>query len=164
MVEEGPWKYEYRHYASVLAEVLKIRLREVLREDKGGVYGWQVTVNQFKQPFSRTLITIDFTCAPEKRIELEEAAKAELAAIASGKIDERAWEAALAIHQKQLEENMRTNEAWPDLLTEAVLNDVPLSELTMLKDKAKDLSREEFNAWTASVLKPGKVLSFALEP
>lgn len=164
LVEEGPWKYEYRHYSSVLAEVLKIRLREVLREDKGGVYGWQVTVNQFKQPFSRTLITIDFTCAPEKRIELEEAAKAELAAIASGKIDERAWEAALAIHQKQLEENMRTNEAWPDLLTEAVLNDVPLSELTMLKDKAKDLSREEFNAWTASVLKPGKVLSFALEP
>ena len=90
--------------------------------------------------------------------------RGELAAIASGKIDERVWEAALAIHQKQLEENMRTNEAWPDLLTEAVLNDVLLSELTMLKDKAKDLSREEFNAWTASVLKPGKVLSFALEP
>jgi len=48
-----------------LAKVLEIRLREVLREDQGGVYGVGADANINREPVNSYSITISFGCAPE---------------------------------------------------------------------------------------------------
>jgi zinc protease len=48
-----------------LADVLGIRLREILREDQGGVYGVGVNANINREPVNSYSITISFGCAPE---------------------------------------------------------------------------------------------------
>jgi zinc protease len=48
-----------------LAKVLEIRLREILREDQGGVYGVGADANINREPVNSYSITISFGCAPE---------------------------------------------------------------------------------------------------
>jgi zinc protease len=48
-----------------VAKILEIRLREVLREDQGGVYGVGVDANINREPVNSYGITISFGCAPE---------------------------------------------------------------------------------------------------
>jgi zinc protease len=48
-----------------LAKVLEIRLREVLREDQGGVYSVGVGANINREPVNSYSVTISFGCAPE---------------------------------------------------------------------------------------------------
>jgi zinc protease len=47
------------------AKVLEIRLREILREDQGGVYGVGVSANINREPINSYSVTISFGCAPE---------------------------------------------------------------------------------------------------
>lgn len=48
-----------------LAKVLEIRLREILREDQGGVYSVGVGAHINREPVTSYSITISFGCAPE---------------------------------------------------------------------------------------------------
>ncbi|WP_018616708.1 M16 family metallopeptidase [Segetibacter koreensis] len=47
------------------AKVLEIRLREILREDNGGVYSVGVGANITREPINSYSVTISFGCAPE---------------------------------------------------------------------------------------------------
>ena len=48
-----------------LCEALAIKLREVLREDQGGVYGVGVRGGINREPINSYSVTISFSCAPE---------------------------------------------------------------------------------------------------
>jgi len=48
-----------------LAKVLEIRLREILREDQGGVYSVGVGANINREPINSYSVTVSFGCAPE---------------------------------------------------------------------------------------------------
>ncbi|MCW3112389.1 MAG: peptidase protein [Segetibacter sp.] len=48
-----------------VAKVLEIRLREILREDQGGVYGVSVGANINREPINSYSITVSFGCAPD---------------------------------------------------------------------------------------------------
>ena len=48
-----------------VAKVLEIRLREILREDQGGVYGVGVGANIAREPINSYTVTVSFGCAPE---------------------------------------------------------------------------------------------------
>lgn len=48
-----------------VAKVLEIRLREILREDQGGVYGVGVGANINREPINSYSVTVSFGCAPE---------------------------------------------------------------------------------------------------
>ena len=66
----------------MLGEVLRIRLREVLREDMGGVYGVQRRRAASRGGRGRsTTFTVSFGCAPENVDKLEKAVFDEIKAI-----------------------------------------------------------------------------------
>lgn len=58
-----------------LIEIARIKLREELREDKGGVYGVQVSGGQSKYPINQYSIQISFNADPPRTNELIAAAK-----------------------------------------------------------------------------------------
>ena len=72
LIFTGPfeWSQKNRHVLRSLAEVLQIKLREVLREDLGGTYGVGVWPSMSHFPSGEYSLTISFGCAPERVEEL----------------------------------------------------------------------------------------------
>jgi zinc protease len=72
------WNYKNRFTMGALSDVLKIKLRESMREDKGGVYGVGVSPQPSHLPNDDYLISISFGCAPENVNDLINTAIAEI--------------------------------------------------------------------------------------
>ena len=68
------WNRDASRDARVLGMVLQIRLREVLREDMGGVYGVRSFVSISREPTMRREATISFGCDPANVEKLRDAA------------------------------------------------------------------------------------------
>jgi zinc protease len=67
---DAPWSIANAHRIASLAEVLRIRLREELREDRGGVYGVGVSGGISRYPDEEYTFTISFTADPTRVDEL----------------------------------------------------------------------------------------------
>jgi zinc protease len=72
LVFHGPVQFgrDTVYALSSLAEVLQIRLREVLREDLGGTYGVGVNASAMRDPAPQFRVAIGFGAAPERLDEL----------------------------------------------------------------------------------------------
>jgi zinc protease len=75
IVFTGPfeWTRENRYAIRALGDVLRIRLREVLREDMGGTYGVSVGGSGSRDPVPDYRFNIGFGTAPERLEELVDA-------------------------------------------------------------------------------------------
>ena len=80
MLFHGPFEYnqENRQHLRSLADVLRIELREELREERGGVYGVSVSASPSGQPDPSYRFQISFTCDPARADELTEAVLAQI--------------------------------------------------------------------------------------
>lgn len=74
IVFSGPveWGRENLYALNSLAEVLQLRLRESLREDRGGTYGVGVRASAARDPDAEYRVGIGFGSAPERLDELTE--------------------------------------------------------------------------------------------
>ncbi|MBK7873364.1 MAG: insulinase family protein [Saprospiraceae bacterium] len=72
-----------RYHFSSMLELLRIKLRESLREEQGGVYGVRVSGAPSKIPKEDYFITISFQCEPEQTDSLIQAAYAEIQKVQS---------------------------------------------------------------------------------
>lgn len=68
------WTDRNRYVFQSMLDVLKIKLRETLREDKGGVYGVSVYGSTKKFPTQECNVTISFNCTPGNEKNLMDAA------------------------------------------------------------------------------------------
>jgi zinc protease len=78
---DAAWSPQTRHDIVSLAAALRIRLREVLREDMSGTYGVSVSGGIGRRPREEYSFTISFGCAPESVDDLVSAVFAEVEAI-----------------------------------------------------------------------------------
>ena len=72
LVFTGPFEFtrENRYALTSMAEVLRIKLREQLREEQGGTYGVSVSAGARRDPRPQYEISISFGAAPERLEEL----------------------------------------------------------------------------------------------
>ena len=72
------WNTQNNYDFHSMLEVLKIKMSEILREDKGATYGVSVNGSPMKYPEQMYSISISFGCAPENVNDLVKATFAEL--------------------------------------------------------------------------------------
>lgn len=110
----GPaaWSREGQHDISSLAQTLQIRLREILREDLGGVYGVGVSGSLVRRPQERYAFTISFGCAPDSVATLVEAVKKEIVRFRDSGVDESYTTKVQEIQRRAREVDMRENGFW----------------------------------------------------
>ncbi len=72
------WTPENRYHFKSMIDILRIKMRESMREDKGGVYGVRVSGNTSQYPESKYNITISFNADPPRVDELIETAMADI--------------------------------------------------------------------------------------
>jgi len=113
------WSLDGERDAQILSRVLQIRLREVMREDMGGVYG--VSVNAFltREPTQRRNLTIAFGCDPANIEALKTAALGEIRAVAKSGIGADYLTKVTEQMRREHEVNLKNNNWWRGRLRSA---------------------------------------------
>ena len=103
----------------ILGQVLQIRLREVLREDKGGVYGVGVGGAIARAPHQERSFSISFGCDPARVDELVKAVFDEIAQIQKAGIGADYLEKVKQTFSRERETRLRSNGFWLAWLSSA---------------------------------------------
>jgi zinc protease len=104
------------HDLATLMRALEMRLKEVLRDDLGAVYGVGVGGSLDFQPFERRNVTISFSCAPDKVDALTRAVFQEIEAIQGHGIDQDHLDKVKAAQRRARETELKENGFWISVL------------------------------------------------
>jgi len=106
------WSLDATRDAAILSAVLQIRLREVLREDMGGVYSVRVGASISREPVQRRHLNISFGCDPANIDALEAAALGEIRTIAKSGIGADYLTKVSEQIRREHEVNLKSNGWW----------------------------------------------------
>jgi zinc protease len=113
------WSLDAERDAQILSRVLQIRLREVMREGMGGVYGVSVNAWLSREPTQRRHLDISFGCDPANIDGLKTAALAEIRAIARSGIAADYLTKVTEQMRREHEVNLKSNSWWRGRLRSA---------------------------------------------
>jgi len=110
----GPFEQtqKNRHVLRSMGEALQIRLREVLREDMGGVYGVGVGASSTVIPDTACQVTIGFGADPARLDELVDAVFKEIRALQSTGPADSVVQKVKEAQRRSRETNLRENGYW----------------------------------------------------
>jgi zinc protease len=132
------WTRDKDRDMSILGRVLSIRLREVLREDKGGVYGVGAGGSLARAPHPERGFSISFGCDPARVDELVGATFDEIAQVQRAGIGEDYLEKIKQTFTRERETQLRDNGFWVGWLTTAYTH---RDDPTLVLDPSKITAR-----------------------
>jgi len=106
------WSYPNFYEIHAMVRVLRIKLREVLREDMGGTYGVGVGVSTSHFPEEEYGLTVSFGCAPERVDELTEMVFAQIDSLQRFGPDSSYVQKVQEIQRRQHEVRLEENDFW----------------------------------------------------
>lgn len=112
------WTADAEDDIEILADVMDIRLREVLREDMSGVYGAFSRGSIARRPRQEYGYTIGFGCGPENADKLQAAVTDIVASLKKDGIGEDYLGKVKEKRRRELETSMRENRFWARQLGE----------------------------------------------
>jgi zinc protease len=114
MVFTGPfdWTRQNRYDFESMMEVVRIKLREVIREEKGGTYGVMASGSTSLYPRKEYAITIGFGCSPDRVDELVGAVMLQIDTLKIKKCDDTNVEKVKELQRRGREVNLKENNFW----------------------------------------------------
>ncbi len=109
---DAEWSRENQHQIASLARVLRIRLREILREDLGATYGTSVDGGISWRPIERYSLSINFGCAPEEVDTLVGEIFTEIERLKTEGVEASYVEKVREIQRRQRETSLKENGFW----------------------------------------------------
>jgi zinc protease len=106
------WSRDTENDIRMLGEVLRIRLREVLREDMGGVYGVSAGGGISRRPKQEYGFNVSFGCAPDNVGKLEKAVWDEIATIQAHGIGQDYLDKVKELRRRAHETGVKENSYW----------------------------------------------------
>jgi zinc protease len=106
------WSRDTENDMRMLGEVLGMRLRELLREDMGGVYGVRSSGGISRRPRPEYTFTISFGCAPENVDKLVKAALDEIKAIQEKGVPDDYIAKVKELRRRSHETSLKDNAFW----------------------------------------------------
>jgi zinc protease len=113
---ERDWNWKDQYAMEALIDVLRIRLREAIREDKSGTYGVRVGGGLNRVPFGYTQLTISWGCDPARVDELTAAVWEQLVQVAGVGVDQATLDKVIATQRRDDETALKRNDFWLDQL------------------------------------------------
>lgn len=131
------------HLLESLIDVLNIRLREVLREDKGGTYGVSVNQQMNKYPNPEFLININFGCNPERVDELSKEMFAVIDSIKQFGIGNNILVKVKESQRKSRELRLQENGFWSRMISAYLLADENPEEMLKYPEYVTALTEDD---------------------
>jgi zinc protease len=118
---DDTWSHDKERDAYILGQLLSNRLREVLREDAGGVYGVGANISIDRSPHQERSVSVNFGCAPERVDELVGDMNKVLDEIVAGKTEKLGdyIDKIKEIYARQRETELRQDRFWLQRLERA---------------------------------------------
>ncbi len=123
------WDPVNRYNFQSMIDVLRIKMRESMREDKGGVYGVRVSGNVSRYPSSEYSITISFNADPPMVEELIKTAKADINYARQNGAEEKDLTKVKETQRQSRIKDLKENRFWSRSLRYAYQNDVDPSSI-----------------------------------
>lgn len=150
---EATYSEEEATQLSQLGKALNIKLRENLREEKGGTYGTGVSTELSRIPYQSYSIDISWTCDPSKVNELIEAAVSEIKKIKENGSTQEDIQKVIAEDTRAMEVQLRENGYWIYNLEDRYRNNedprLILKDMETIKKinvaKTKEMANKYFN-------------------
>jgi len=124
IVFTGPfdWSRENRHALQSMVSVMRIKLREAIREEKGGTYGVSVmaSTSQFPKPEYR--ITVTWGCAPDRVQELIQTAMGQIDSLRNYPVTDIYITKVKETQRREREVSLKENRFWSSSLQFAYSN------------------------------------------
>jgi zinc protease len=136
-----------------LTKAMAIKLREVLREDAGGVYGVGVGGSIAREPVKNYSISIQFGCAPENVDKLVALVMEEIKQTKANGVSATNIEKVVAEQTRSLENDMKENSYWRYRLENSFFRGTDPGQILRAADriklfsveKSKELAKQFFN-------------------
>lgn len=114
IVFSGPfeWSLENRQHLSALVDMLRIKLREVMREDMGGTYGVGVNASRSRIPTESYSINISFGTDPERVEEMVQTVFTQIDSLQTYGTTEKYLTKVREADLRQHQENLKENSFW----------------------------------------------------
>ncbi len=139
------WTGENRYNFESMVDVLSIKMRESMREDKGGVYGVRVSgsVNQFPTP--EYTITISFNAEPDQAEDLIATALNDIANAQENGAEEKDLIKVKETQRQERIKALKENRFWLSSLEYCMTNGIDLESLTLeaLEKRLEGLTSED---------------------
>ncbi len=161
---DSEWTRQNEHDMASLAAALRIRLREVLREDMGGVYGVAAFGGISRRPVEQYSFTVSFGCAPDRIEELKKAAFDVIAAFKNGEISGETVEKVKEQQTRQRETDLKENGFWANALEDAYRYAMDPKLILAYDELVKSVSRERIQAAARRYLDPNRTVIGVLHP
>lgn len=168
MVFHDDFKYDAanRYALGSLGSLLRIKLREAMREDQGGVYGVSVRAFNSQYPVPTYNVRISFNADPGEVAELIRITKAELEKIKTNGAAEKDITKIVETQKQGRIKNLKENRYWLGQLSYRYQNNIPLTGLSMdvLEDFTKTLNSDLLKAAANKYLSGENFMQFLLLP
>ena len=150
-----------------LVALLNIKLREAIREDKGGTYGVQVFGSVSQYPVGRYSLNVTFNCAPERVAELEKATLEVLEKIRAEGAEEKDIVKVKETRRRGLETDFKDNNFWSNTLNRAYMNGLSMTDYESaekLYTYTDKLVADDFKHLANRYIDPKNMLKFTMMP
>ncbi|MEM9856271.1 MAG: insulinase family protein [Bacteroidota bacterium] len=162
----GKKKYEKQtnYYMTSLASVLTTKLIEILREEKGGVYGVGARASVSKYPYENYSFTVSFPCGPENVDELSKAVFDEIDKIKKEGVSEEDLNKVKETQRRERKDNLEKNRYWLNSLRGYYYNGGDLEGYYDYEDQIEKLSSEDLKKTANTYLKDDNYVKVVLMP
>jgi zinc protease len=161
---ESKWSENAQTDLVSLESYLTIRLREVLREQMGGVYTPYVVSSFERVPFDAYTLQISFECKPADVAKLVQATRSSVAELAKSGVADGYLEKLRSERTRDLEELYRSNDFWLDRLVDKYkLGEDPRSIL-ILPELTKRVTSENLRLAARQFLRGDQYVDAVLTP
>jgi zinc protease len=137
---DAKWSMDERFALRGAVDVLRIRLRELLREDKGGVYGVGVYGDMSQLPKETFSCGVSFTCSPDNVADLTQATLDEIKRLQKDGPSNDNLEKVRETVLRNYEKGLKEDGFWLSNLIFYRENDLPFPGILKLPDRAKALT------------------------
>ncbi|WP_176214793.1 M16 family metallopeptidase [Reichenbachiella faecimaris] len=166
MIFTGEMEYsrEESYHLRCLSEILDIRLVEILREEKGGVYGVGASGYGSRSPYENFEFTISFPCGPDNVDDLVAAAIAAIREIQNDGVSDENLNKIKEAQRRDQELHWKTNGYWMNVLKTYHVNGYDYEDVNWLNQRIEDLTAEDIQQVAKKYLNPEEYIQVVLYP
>ena len=160
------WDKKTNYELKSMVDIMRIKLRESMREDKGGVYGVRVSSRTQKMPQEKYSITISFNSDPDKTEELIDTALQDIGNMMSNGPDAADVEKVKETQRQEQIKQMKENRFWMSAIQQLMKRDDDLSNITLEKmaEAREMLTTQDIQNAAAKFFNAQQRIQIVMEP
>lgn len=145
-------------------DILNVKLRELLREEKSGVYSIQVNTEFLRIPYENTTLSIIFDCSPERKNELSSYIKQTIEDMSKNTIDQKYLDSYIKKDLQSLEQDIKKGNFWMRHLIDYAFYGDDIGEIYKYKSYYKNLTKNDIKTVAKSFLNTNNFILAELNP